>query len=221
MISFGIDRGKLTHNHAAKGKRLYKSDRTDKLWQPEHIKAFMAVASPELQLALVLALYTGQRQGDLLSLAWGNYDGKSIRLRQSKTARRVTITCGPTLTRILSDAPRRATVILTTPTGRAWKPDHFRHEWKAASKAAGIPNLHFHDLRGTAVTIMSEQGATPQEIATITGWSYASVETILEVYSSRTSALSTTAALRHESALARTFGNQILQTSCKPETYDS
>ena len=29
--------------------------------------------------------------------------------------------------------------------------------------------LHFHDLRGTTVTLLSESGSTPQQIATITG----------------------------------------------------
>lgn len=47
-----------------------------------------AVASEELKLALVLALWTGQRQGDLLRLPWSLYDGTHIRLRQSKTGRR-------------------------------------------------------------------------------------------------------------------------------------
>ncbi len=38
----------------------------------------------ELQAALLLALWTGQRQGDLLRLTWKDYDGAYIRMRQSK-----------------------------------------------------------------------------------------------------------------------------------------
>lgn len=38
------------------------------IWLPEHIEAFMNVAPLELQRALILALHTGQRQGDLLRL---------------------------------------------------------------------------------------------------------------------------------------------------------
>jgi integrase len=33
---------------------------------------------------LLLALWTGQRQADLISLTWTQYDGTHIRLRQSK-----------------------------------------------------------------------------------------------------------------------------------------
>ena len=212
VLAFGVDSGKISANRAEKAGRLYEADRADKVWTTKHIAAFTTEATPELQLALTLAMHTGQRQGDLLKLSWGNYDGNTIRLRQSKGGRTVAIKCGSTLKRILDSIPRTASVILTTSTGRPWKADHFRHEWAAATKAAGIVDLHFHDLRGTAVTLMSEAGSNPQEIATITGWSYASVETILERYSSRSVALSETAALRLERALARTYGDQILQT---------
>ena len=46
---------------------------------------------------LRLALWTGQRQGDLLRLPWSAYDGITVRLRQSKTGRRVAIRVGEPL----------------------------------------------------------------------------------------------------------------------------
>ena len=65
----GVDRGKILENRVLRGKRLYSVDCFDKLWLPEHLSAMRSVAAPELQLALTLALYTGQRQGDLLRLS--------------------------------------------------------------------------------------------------------------------------------------------------------
>jgi len=44
-------------------------------------------APAHLHLPLLLALWTGQRQGDLLRLTWSAYDGSHIRLRQSKSVR--------------------------------------------------------------------------------------------------------------------------------------
>jgi integrase len=70
---------------------LYTADRTNKLWGETEITALLAVASAEIKLALVLALWTGQRQGDLLRLPWSSYDGTHVRFRQSKTGRRVTM----------------------------------------------------------------------------------------------------------------------------------
>jgi integrase len=47
----------------------------------------MRVAPIELQQALIIALHTGQRQGDILRLPWSAYDGTAITLRQGKNAR--------------------------------------------------------------------------------------------------------------------------------------
>ncbi|WP_348271072.1 hypothetical protein [Methylobacterium sp. Leaf93] len=47
-------------------------------------------------------------------------------------------------------------------------------------------NLHFHDLRGTAVTMPSKAGGNPQQIATITGHSLKTVNVILDRYLART-----------------------------------
>jgi hypothetical protein len=49
---------------------------SEKIWEESHVAAFMAVASKPLQLALVPALETGQRQGDLLALPWSAFDGQ-------------------------------------------------------------------------------------------------------------------------------------------------
>jgi integrase len=215
VIEWGVDRGKILENRALRGKRLYSVDRSEKLWLPEHLSAIMSVATPELQLALTLALYTGQRQGDLLRLSWTNYDGQTIRLRQSKTGRNVAVPVAPTLKRLLDGLPRKSAVVLLTPSGMPWKADHFRHAWAAASKAAGITDLHFHDLRGTTVTILSEQGANPQEIATITGHSLTTVAAILDKYSGRTLPLAELAMAKLEKGLAGTFSEQIQQNASK------
>jgi integrase len=138
--------------------RLHSVDRSDLIWLPEHITAFMKVASIELQRALILALHAGQRQGDLLRLTWGNYVGAFISLRQGKSARdgkpgrKVEIPCTRVLRKMLDGLDRNGAVIISTKIGRPWKPRYLKAQWEAASKDAGITDLHFHDLRGTAVT---------------------------------------------------------------------
>ena len=68
--------------------------------------------------------------------------------------------------------------------------------------------LHFHDLRGTAVTLLSEAGCTPQQIATITGHSLKTVHRILE----RTSRGRADSPSR-QSSISRTHHEQSLQTN--------
>lgn len=193
VLAFAVDRGEIKTNVLAHFSRAYHADRANKIWLPKHIDTFTKVASPELTAALTLALHTGQRQGDLLRLRWSDYDGKAISLRQSKTGVTVTIPCTTMLRNLLDGMERRADTILTTPSGIPWTSYYFRHRWAEACKAAKIIDLHFHDLRGTAITMLAEAGATVPEIAAITGHGLEHVHKILESYLSRTSKLSTTA----------------------------
>src|SRR5690606_42019444 len=70
-------------------RRAYASDRSDKIWLPEHIAAFMEEADVEMKLAMMLALHTGQRQGDILRMAWSNYDGERLTIRQDRKSTRL------------------------------------------------------------------------------------------------------------------------------------
>jgi integrase len=167
-------------------ERLYSVDRSEKIWEEQHIAAFMTVASEPLQRALVLALETGQRQGDLLVLPWSAYDGQWIRLRQGKTGRRVNVPVTRRLRAILDNTKRAATTILTNGRGISWEGDSFRNAWWVACRKAKISGLHFHDLRGTAVTRLAEAECSHAEIAAITGHSMHAVDVILEKYLART-----------------------------------
>lgn len=209
MLTWARDNGQIATNHLAGFKRLHKVDRSDLIWLPEHIEAFMAVASLEMQRALILALHTGQRQGDLLKLAWTNFDGSFISLRQGKTGRRVEIPCTAALKHMLDGLDRSAAVVLTTKTGRAWTARYFKAQWEQTTKAAGIDRLHFHDLRGTAVTMLAEAGCTSPQIAAITGHSLRTVDSILDRYLARTRALATGAITLFENASSTDFANRL------------
>jgi integrase len=186
VLSVAKDRGKISINVCERGGRLYEADRAEKIWTADHIKAFCAVASIELQAALLLALWTGQRQGDLLRLSWVNYDGIHLRLRQSKGKKRVTIPVGLPLKAALDttkSAGRLATTILTNTHGRPWTEDGFRASWRKTFQRSGLAaDLHFHDLRGTAVTRLALAGCTVPQIAAITGHSLKDVEQILDAH---------------------------------------
>jgi integrase len=200
VLSWARDRGITTYRPPDRVERLYKADRADAVWANGDIARFMEAARAPLRLALALALETGQRQGDLLILPWNAYDGAWIRLRQSKGGRKVAIPVTQRLRATLDAAPRTSPVILTSSTGRPWKPNAFRNAWADACRKAGIVGLTFHDLRGTAVTRLSEAGCSPQEIATITGHSLRDVGSILDRYSARTEKLAMIAMAKLEAA---------------------
>lgn len=210
LLGWAIDKGHITINHLSGFRRLYEGgDRSEMIWLPEHIDRFMKVASVEMQRALILALHTGQRQGDMLRLAWTNYDGQWISLRQGKGGVKVEIPCTPALRRMLDGIDKSGTLVLTTKTGKPWKARYFKRQWELASTKAGITDLHFHDLRGTAVTMLAEAGCATPQIAAITGHSLRTVSTILEKYLARTRHLAQGAITLFQNAKATKFANQL------------
>jgi hypothetical protein len=97
---------------------------------------------------------------------------------------------------------------------------NFAHLWDETTTAAALESitlpdldspvrLHFHDLRGTTVTLLSESGCTPQQIATITGHSLKTVHRILECYLARTSGLAEQAIFNWENSERTKFANQL------------
>ncbi len=177
-LAWAHDRAVVAGNPLERIGRLYRSQRADALWREEDEAAFLAVANPQIRLAYLLAAYTGQRQSDLLTLAWSRYDGQRIRIRQSKTGARVSIPVAPVLKTALDQAPRSSPVILTTKQGQPWKPNGFRSMWKKTAEKAQITGLTFHDLRGTAVTRLLALGYTQGQVASITGHTLSEVSAL-------------------------------------------
>ena len=216
-LSWAADSAIIEANHLLRFKRYYHADRSSIIWEPDHIDAFMRLAPIEMQRALVLALHTGLRQGDLLKLLWANYDGKALRLSIGKNGRRgklaplVVIPCTKALRGMLDDSERRGSYILSIRSGEKYSARHFGKQWKAAMKLAGLEesNLHFHDLRGTAVTLLSAAGCTPQQICGITKHSMATATKILEKYLDTTRYLAEQAIELFENASATEFANQL------------
>jgi integrase len=180
VLSWSLDRGLVLANPCERGGRLYRGSRADKIWTAEHEAAFLKSAPAYLHLPLLLALWTGQRQGDLLRLPWSAYDGTHIRLKQSKTGTRVVIPVGAPLKAALDAAHKHGPLILTNSLRCPWRSHSFQAAWGIAMRKAGIVGVTFHDLRGTAVTRLALVESTEAQIATITGHSLRDVRSILD-----------------------------------------
>lgn len=189
LLNFALDEEYIGRNPVAALGRLHTKTRREVIWSDAQIATFLAKAPRHLARVLLLALWTGQRQGDLLSLTWGCFDGKYLRLEQSKSARgvsgrRVKILVSAELKKILAEikSEQRGPSLLSTP--RSWQSDPgviltnfkgepwqggFRCAWRKAVANAGISGVTFHDLRGTFITLSHRAGATIREIAEASG----------------------------------------------------
>lgn len=189
LIDFAIDNGDAHVNHAAKLKLLHKPERPDSIWTAADFDAFKLHASKQLWWAVSLAAFTGLRQGDLVTLTWGSYDGESFQVRTSKRNRLATIPaipeCQALMTEIKAVGRKHAVILPTAKTGQPWTSDGLRASFRKACKDAGVTRT-FHDLRRTAATFLVVWGFSSAEVAMIMGWSEAEIEALKLRYVSRT-----------------------------------
>jgi integrase len=142
----------------------------------------------------------------VLRLGWTQYDGASVRLRQSKTGKLIAVPAVAELRQTLDTAPRTAaTMVVSETTGRPYSEGNFTHLFREVADAAKLPGaLQFRDLRRTAVVFLAEAGCSVPEIAAITGHSLRTATQILETYLPRNTTMARNAITRLEAHRART-----------------
>jgi integrase len=178
LCAFGYERAMLEADHARGIPRLSPSGaiRADCIWLPDHETAFLAVAPADIRRLFLAALYTAARQADLARLRWDQYKDGWLSFQPSKTRGttgawvHLPVYAFPPLGALLGERQGHTEFILSTDSRVPWSPQNIRRRWASAKAKAGIEaDLHFHDLRGTAVTRMLEAGCTDVETASITG----------------------------------------------------
>lgn len=132
----------------------------------------------DLYPAVVLALATGARHGELFGLRWPDVDlsRKVAILHDTKNGeRRVLPLTGPALS-ILKERSkvRRLDTDLVFPARKRQRdgtvrPADIRAAWEAALKAAEIEDFRWHDLRHSAASYLAMNGASLAEIAEVLG----------------------------------------------------
>lgn len=208
ILSWAHDRRKISSNPAERPGRLSRGSRAHIVWTDAETEALIAAARPHVALPFRIALDTGQREGDILRLTWGAYDGHSLMVRQSKTSAHLAIPVTAELRAVLDAEKMRrgaALTICTTSRGQPWTLDGYKTSFAKARAAAGIKGRTFHDTRGTAVLRLARAGCSIPEIYSITGHDPKSAEAILaKHYLSRDSALAISAVEKLEKHKART-----------------
>ena len=168
MLNFAVDRGWRTDNPARHVKKL-RGGKSYEAWPDIAIERFRADAPPRLVWALELALYTGQRLGDVLAMQWGHVAQGAISVAQQKTGERLLIPVHPDLAAVLDGVPRVGLNIVHRLDGRAYTAKGFSALFRKELPRLGLKGLQFHGLRHTAGARLAEAGATDREIMSILG----------------------------------------------------
>jgi len=126
-----------------------------------------------LYTIVVLALATGGRQQELLTLRWPDVDFKrgTLTFHETKNGDRRTIP----LTGYALDLLKQHAHVRDLETDRVFpaytniKRCRIRDAWNNAVRRAGITDFHFHDLRHSFASYLAMNGASLLEIAEVLG----------------------------------------------------
>lgn len=130
--------------------------------------------SPHLYPIVILALSTGARLGEILSLTWDQVDltkGR-ITLHETKNNERRLIPLTGHALRVIrewSKVRRIDSALLFPNTRNPKEPIDIRSPWYTALKRSEIENFRFHDLRHSAASYLAMNGASLAEIAEVLG----------------------------------------------------
>lgn len=133
-------------------------------------------SNPDLYLAVVLSLTTGARQGEIMTLRWGQIDfGRQvITLDKTKNGERHALPLVGEAFMLLQGRAKVRSLAddrIFPPKPRAKKAEcvDLHAPWVAARKAAGLDDFHWHDLRHTAASYLAMSGVSLVEIAKVLG----------------------------------------------------
>jgi integrase len=152
--------------------KLPKTDGHD-TWSDEQIAQFEArhpIGSRE-RLAFALLVHTGQRRSDILRMGRQHIHDGVLTIKQQKTGEEVFIPVHPELAAAIAACPSGGHLtFLTTERGAPVSEREFNRAFRAAVKAAGLPETCVpHGLRKACARRLAEQGCTSPQIAAITG----------------------------------------------------
>lgn len=164
MLAFGKDEGMVAEKTLSVVRKFKRYDEK-KYWRKHHLTREQCVnllnASKEvgdhLFCAVIVAIFTGLRQCDILKLRWHNIDldRREISLVMMKTDLEIVLPITDTLHFYLSErrGEQADSELLITWKGKPVK--SLRKSFKHACQIAGIKNLRFHDLRHTFASFVA------------------------------------------------------------------
>ncbi|MCZ7496307.1 integrase [Agrobacterium rhizogenes] len=153
VFAWAKDNETILRNPLERVEHLHEGTRRDSVWTMDQINTVLTKASPHIRNVASIALWTMQRQADILSMPMIAFDGERVSIKQGKTGARVRITAAPAILPILQDAKDSGRQrVLVNSFGQNWTASGFKSSWRKEMIRLKIKGVTFHDLRGTAIT---------------------------------------------------------------------
>ena len=156
MFNKAIDWGKAERN-PVKGVRFLKEDPPkERILSHEEEQILLEHSAPHLRMAIILALNTGLRLGEILNLRWSDIDPIQglLTVERGKGGKRRTVEMNIFLRESLKEfretCQKSEYLFFNKRTGKPILDS--KTAFRAAVRRSGIPHIRFHDLRHTFAT---------------------------------------------------------------------
>jgi integrase len=153
--ALAIERGQLTDNPTKGLRNFAVHDQRDRVMSLEEERLLLEHAKPGLARAIILAVDTGLRRGELAQLAWSHVDLErrviTLPARAAKNKRAWQVPVTQRVKRTLEPLERTAPIVPYTAMS-------LTAVFKRLCAELGIKDLRLHDLRHTAATRMRRAG---------------------------------------------------------------
>lgn len=91
----------ILRNPLARVERLHEGSRRDIIWSEEQLTTLLIKAAPHTQKGAKIALWTMQRQADMLTMPILAFDGERVSTKKGKTGARVRVVAAPDILPVL------------------------------------------------------------------------------------------------------------------------
>jgi len=153
LFAWAKDNETILRNPLERVERLHEGSRRDSVWTMDQINTLLTKGAKHIRDVACIALWTMQRQSDLLAMPMIAFDGERVSIKQGKTGAKVRITAAPDILPILQEARDSSRQrVLVNSFGQNWTSSGFKSSWRKEMARLGIKGVTFHDLRGTAIT---------------------------------------------------------------------
>jgi len=138
----------------------------------------LEILPPKYHSAVVTAVNTGLRQGELLRLTWADVDWNVgvLTVNETKAGDRRRVPMNSTVLGLLSQMKSSGTPLAESPVF-PHPARLLRKAFGKAVKAGGLSPFRFHDLRHTFASRLAMQGANDRTLMALGGWKSAAMLT--------------------------------------------
>ena len=171
----GIEWSLVDSNPVERIKFFSEKDRARTRYLSADEKAkLLAAASPELRRFIIIALKTGMRLSEILSLKWADIDlnVNQILVRKSKSGGMRFIPLHRDVVQVLSSLPKRGDCAFSNARGERYSRSCWvRTQFETLVDRIGIRDFHIHDLRHTFASELVMKGADLKTVSELLGHS--------------------------------------------------